>query len=77
MSKLDFISYLRETDARNDSNFPRYRVETEALKRLSDPNDRAFLAIGLKGSVNLEPFLAYRKWERQMSLSRSIMTAIA
>lgn len=49
MTRETFLSYIRASDARSDTNFDLYRVETAALKRLAAKDDVAFLAVGLKG----------------------------
>lgn len=49
MSKQQFLAFVRNTEARSDTNFHLYDLKTAALTRLLDPKGRAYLAIGLKG----------------------------
>ena len=49
MTKQIFLDYVRNTEARSDSDFHLYDVKTAALAQLLDPKGRAYLAIGLKG----------------------------
>ena len=49
MTKQLFLDYVRNTEARSDTDFHLYDVKTAALAQLLDPKGRAYLAIGLKG----------------------------
>jgi hypothetical protein len=49
VTKQLFLDYVRNTEARSDTDFHLYDVKTAALAQLLDPKGRAYLAIGLKG----------------------------
>lgn len=58
MTTANFLTYISETDARNEQDtLASYRVLTASLQRLMSFEDRAFIAVGLKGIGKTASFL--------------------